>query len=421
MFSKIKQLLSPQNKDLRKRIYFTLIVLFIFKLGTAIIVPGVDKTKLNSDSMGFFGLINAMGGGALEKFSIFSLGVMPYITASIIIQLLEMDVVPYLAELSKQGQVGRNKLNMITRILGIILAFVQAYMLSFAYIDNGTVTDYMQFSLIITAGTAFLLWLGDQVTSKGVGNGISLIIMAGIIATLPTMFVDAFKSFVVTDTVQLLLLGIAKFLLLVAFYVAIVVGIVFVESAERRIPIQYSNSSTRNLGKQNYIPFKLNSAGVIPVIFASALVSIPGLLANFIKNDGFQIFVSKWLTLNSVTGVTLYILFIFVFGYFYTFFQLKPKELAENLQKNGGYIPGIRPGEETVNYISKILKRITIVGTTFLALLAALPIICANMPGIPSSVSIGGTGLLIVVGVALETFKQLESSLVTRQYTRGRK
>ena len=333
-----------------------------------------------------------------------------------------MDIVPYFSELSKQGQVGRNKLNMITRVLGIVLAFFQGYMLSFAYIENGSVTEYLQFSLIVTAGTAFLLWLGDQVTAKGVGNGISLIIMAGIIATLPSMFVDAYNSFIVTDaTTQVLMLGIAKFALFILIYVAIIVGVVFVETAERRIPIQYSNSSTRNLGKQNYIPFKLNSAGVIPVIFASALVSIPALLSGFIKNDGFVLFVSKYLTLNTTTGVILYILFIFVFGYFYTFFQLKPKELADNLQKNGGYIPGVRPGEETVNYVSKILKRITIVGTTFLAILAALPIICARISSLPSSVSIGGTGLLIVVGVALETFKQLESNLVTRKYTRGRK
>lgn len=421
MFAQVKQIFNPQNKDLRKRIVFTLVALFIFKLGTTIIVPGLDTSRLNTSNLGFMGLINAMGGGALEKFSIFSLGVMPYITASIIVQLLQMDIIPYFSELSKQGQVGRNKLNTITRVMGIVLAFIQGYMLSFAYVESGSVMDYMQFSVILTAGTAFLLWLGDQITTKGVGNGISLIIMAGIIATMPAMFMDAFNSFIVTDTVQLLVFGIFKFVLFVALYLAIIVGVVFVETAERRIPIQYANSSTRNLGKQSYIPFKLNSAGVIPVIFASALVSIPSLLATFIKNEGFQLFVSKWLTLNSLTGIILYIVFIFVFGYFYTFFQLKPKELAENLQKNGGYIPGVRPGEETVNYVTKILKRITIVGTTFLAILAALPIICSKISSLPSSVSIGGTGLLIVVGVALETYKQLESSLVTRKYTRGRK
>lgn len=421
MLTKVKEIFSPQNKDLRKRILFTLVALFIFKLGTTIIVPGLDKSQLNTSDMGFLGLINVIGGGALEKFSIFSLGVMPYITASIIIQLLQMDIIPYLSDLAKEGQTGRDKLNTITRVLGIILAFFQGYMLSFAYIENGTVANYLEFSVILTAGTAFLLWLGDQITTKGVGNGISLIIMAGIISTMPSMFVDAYNTFIITDTMQTLMLGMFKFALFVIVYLAIVIGVVFVETAERRIPIQYSNSSTKNLGRQNYIPFKLNSAGVIPVIFASALISIPSLIAGFIKNESFSIFVSKWLSLNNVTGILLYIAFIFVFGYFYTFFQSKPKELAENLQKNGGYIPGVRPGNETVVHVTKILKRITIVGTLFLVIIAALPIICSNIPGMPASVQLGGTGLLIVVGVALETYKQLESSLVTRKYTRGRK
>jgi len=190
MFATVKQIFNPKNKDLRKSILFTFVVLFIFKLGTAIIVPGIDKEALTGN-LGFLEIMNAMGGGAMEKFSIFALGVMPYITASIIIQLLSMDIIPYLSDLSKQGQVGRNKLNQITRVLGIILAFIQGYMYSFTYVQGGSPIDYMQFSLILTAGTAFLLWLGDQITAKGVGNGISLIIMAGIIATLPTMFVDA--------------------------------------------------------------------------------------------------------------------------------------------------------------------------------------------------------------------------------------
>ena len=210
MFAQVKQIFNPQNKDLRKRIVFTLVALFIFKLGTTIIVPGLDTSKLNTSNLGFMGLINAMGGGALEKFSIFSLGVMPYITASIIVQLLQMDIIPYFSELAKQGQVGRNKLNTITRVMGIVLAFIQGYMLSFAYVESGSVMDYMQFSVILTAGTAFLLWLGDQITTKGVGNGISLIIMAGIIATMPSMFMEAFNSFIVTDTVQLLVFGIFK-------------------------------------------------------------------------------------------------------------------------------------------------------------------------------------------------------------------
>ncbi len=420
MFATFKQIFNPKNKDLRKRILFTLLVLFIFKLGTTIIVPGVDTS--NFDNLGYFELLNIFGGGALEKFSILALGVMPYITASIIIQLLQMDMIPYLTELGKQGHTGRIKLNQITRVLGIILAFINGYVFSFAFLKNGTPMEYMQFSVVLTAGTAFLLWLGDQITSKGVGNGISLIIMAGIIASIPSMFVDAFNTFVHIGTLQETLLGIISFALYVIVYIGIIIGIVFIENAERRVPIQYANKSNAILGKQNYIPFKLNSAGVMPVIFASALMSVPSIIASFVKNDSFTIFVSKWLTMNTITGFVLYVIFIISFAYFYTFLELKPKEMAENLQKNGGFIPGVRPGEETVTYVSKILKKITTVGAFFLAVLAALPIIFGMIfTNLPSSVSLGGTGLLIVVGVALETYKQIESELVTRNYVKGRK
>ena len=420
MFATFKQIFNPKNKDLRKRILFTLLVLFIFKLGTTIIVPGVDTS--NFDNLGYFELLNIFGGGALEKFSILALGVMPYITASIIIQLLQMDIIPYLTELGKQGHTGRIKLNQITRVLGIILAFINGYVFSFAFLKNGTPMEYMQFSVVLTAGTAFLLWLGDQITSKGVGNGISLIIMAGIIASIPSMFVDAFNTLVHIGTLQETLLGIISFALYVIVYIGIIIGIVFIENAERRVPIQYANKSNAILGKQNYIPFKLNSAGVMPVIFASALMSVPSIIASFVKNDSFTIFVSKWLTMNTITGFVLYVIFIIAFAYFYTFLELKPKEMAENLQKNGGFIPGVRPGEETVTYVSKILKKITTVGALFLAVLAALPIIFGMIfTNLPSSVSLGGTGLLIVVGVALETYKQIESELVTLNYVKGRK
>ena len=420
MFATFKQIFNPKNKDLQKRILFTLLVLFIFKLGTTIIVPGVDTS--NFQNLGYFELLNVFGGGALEKFSILALGVMPYITASIVIQLLQMDIIPYLTELGKQGHTGRAKLNQITRVLGIILAFINGYVFSFAFLQNGTPIEYMQFATVLTAGTAFLLWLGDQITAKGVGNGISLIIMAGIIASIPSMFVDAFNALVKVGTTQETTLGIISFILYVLVYVGIIIGIVFIENAERRVPIQYANRSNAMLGKQNYIPFKLNSAGVMPVIFASALLSVPSILASFIKKDGFTIFVSKWLTMNTATGFMLYIILIIAFAYFYTFLQLKPKELAENLQKNGGFIPGVRPGDETVNYVSKILKRITVVGAIFLAILAALPILFGLIfTSLPSSVSVGGTGLLIVVGVALETYKQIESELVTRDYVKGRK
>ena len=423
MFARFKQLFNPKNKDLRKRILFTFVVLFIFKLGTTIVVPGIDKESLGTNNLGFLELINAMGGGALEQFSIFALGVMPYITASIVVQLLQMDIIPYFAELSKQGGTGRTKLNQITRYLGIALAFIQGYMYSFAFVKGGTPIEYMMFALILTAGTSLLLWLGDQITAKGIGNGISLIIMAGIIATMPNMFIQAWDGMIPDGaTTQQLAFGITKFVLFVIMYIAIILGVVFVETSERRIPIQYANKSTSSkLAKQNYIPFKLNSAGVIPVIFASAIISIPGMIASALKNDGFTLFVNKWLTMTTPTGFIIYGLCIFAFAYFYTFLQLKPKELAENLNQNGGFIPGVRPGDETVNYVSKVLKRITTVGALSLVIIAAIPIIFGAISSLPSSVRVGGTSLLIVVGVALETYKQLDSELITRSHTRGRR
>ena len=416
--STIKQIFSPKNRDLLKSIIFTLVALFIFKLGTSITVPGA---KIATNNLSFFEILNAMSGGAFEHASIFALSVTPYITAQIIIQLLSMDIVPYLADLSKQGGVGRRKLNQITRVVGIILAFVQGYMYSFAYISNGSAMDYMLYALILTAGTALLMWIGDQITIKGLGNGMSLIIMAGIIATMPSMFVDAYNGFVSGGTLQQTLFGITKFVLFVIMYLAIVIAVVFEQSAERRIPIQYANQSGAGIGgNKSYIPFKLNSASVIPVIFASAIVSVPGLIAQLLKNEQMTLFVQKWLSFQTGTGFVLYIVLIIAFTYFYTYLQLKPNELAENLQKNGGYIPGVHPGDDTVKYISKTLNRITLVGAICLAFIAGLPIVFGMFSNLPTSVSIGGTGLLIVVGVALETYRQVESQLISRNYTSSR-
>lgn len=421
MFAEFKQIFSPKNKDLRKRILFTFLALFIFKLGTTIIVPGIDADSLGTNSLGFLDLMNVMGGGALEKFSIFALGVAPYITASIIMQLLQADIIPYFSELSKQGGTGRAKLNKITRYLGIALAFIQGYIFSFAFVPNGTPVEYLTFALILTAGTSLLLWIGDQITAKGIGNGISLLIMAGIIATLPNMFYQAWTGLVDFTTTQTMLFGITKFAIFIIVYILIIVGVVYIECSERRIPIQYANKST-TVQSKNYIPFKLNSAGVMPVIFASIIVSIPNIIAAVTKNEQIKLFIDKYLSYySSITGFILYVVCIFVFAYFYTFFQLKPKELAEDINKNGGFIPGVRPGEETVDYISKVLKRITTIGALSLSILAAIPILCGFIPNLPSSIRLGGTSLLIVVGVALETYKQLSSELVTRNYTRGRR
>lgn len=419
MFKTMKQLFAPTNKDLRHRIYFTLVALMIFILGISIRVPGTNDLGNN---LGFLELLNTMGGGALKNFSIFALGVMPYITASIIMQLLQMDIIPYFTELSKQGPTGRQKLNQITRYVGIAFSFIEGYAFAFAFIGkSGDPIEYLYISTVLTAGTAFLLWLGDQITQKGIGNGTSLIIMAGIIATLPQMFATAFQSLVTFDTVQLTALGITKFILFVVVYFAIIIGMIYVQESERRVPIQYANKSTSAYGKagQSFMPIKVNTAGVIPVIFASSLISIPGIIARVINNETFSMIVSKYLTYQTPVGFIIYVLLIFAFAYFYTFIQVKPEEFAKNLQENGGYIPGVRPGEETKKYLSKILSRLTVLGAIFLVIIAGIPIIFSNFTSLPTTVSIGGTGLLIVVGVALETYKQLEGSLLARGYKRG--
>lgn len=419
MFKTIKQIFKKKNKDIRNKILFTLFILFIYKLGTSIRVPGTQNI---TQDLGFLELLNVMGGGSLKKFSIFALGVTPYISASIIVQLLQMDIVPYFSNLAKEGYTGRTKLNKITRYLGIALAFLQGLVMSFSFLGNGAQTiDYITTTLILTAGTCFLLWLGDQITRKGVGNGISILIMAGILISTPSMMVDAFGSFVVSGTTQEVALGITKFALFVLVYVAIIVGVVFIEKSERRLPIQYSNKTLSAYNKeQTYIPFKLNSAGVMPVIFASSLIAIPSLIASFIKKDSFSLFVNKYINYSEPVGFVLYVLLIILFTYLYTFMAgLRPKELSENLNKQGGYIPGVRPGNETKKYITSVLSRTTFLGAIFLVVIAGLPIIVSKLSTLPTSVTVGGTGLLIVVGVALETYNQVESSLEARRYERG--
>ena len=362
-----------------------------------------------------------MSGGSLKQMSIFSLGVMPYITATIITQLFEMDIIPYFVELKEQGATGRQKLNKINRYLGIIFAFIQGYIFTIAFI-GGDAMNIMKTALIFTAGTAFLLWLGDEITKKGIGNGVSLIIMAGIVNTLPRMFITAFNELVLADTFGTVL-GIILFSLFVIIYVAIIIGVIYMQMAERRIPIQYSNRTQSAYGaEKSFIPIKLNSASVLPVIYASAIVGIPSLIAEVIKNESFKTFVNNYIVYTSYTGFLLYMGLIFVFGYFVPLLQqLNPDEMAEDLDKSRSYIPGITPGEKTSEYLKYVVTRVSITGTIGLMLIAALPIIFSKVSNLSSTVTIGGTGLIIVVGVALETYKQLESSIVSRSYTGARK
>lgn len=423
MFNTVKQIFEPKNKDLQKRILFTLAILIVYKIGTYVIVPTSlgDEILKRLKELSFLELFDAVGGGSLSNFSIFALGVSPYISASIIIQILQMDIIPYFTELREQGEVGRRKINQITRYAGIVIAFIQAFAFSYSILGIKDPLEVARLSLILTAGTSFLLWLGDQVTSKGVGNGISLIIMAGIVTSLPSMFLHIFDTVMVYTSVQTTLFGIAKFLLFILVYLIIIVGVVFVQEAERKIPVQYANKSNSKYGNGQgaFLPFKLNSAGVMPVIFASILLTIPQMIAKFLDKpgSGFDEFVKKFLNYENPVGFVLYLILIFGFSYIYTFMQMKPKELSENLQKNGGFIPGIRPGNDTTEYIKKVLIRVTVIGALFLMVVAAIPILFGKISSFAdSNVTLGGTGLLIIVGVALEVYRQIESTLVSRNY-----
>lgn len=416
MFRTLKQLTSPTNKDLRQRIKFTLLVLLIYVIGVNVRVPG---TMDYSISLGFLERLSAMSGGSLRNFSIFALGVSPYISASIITQLLQMDIIPYFSELKNQGPVGRQKMNKITRYMGIAFAFIQGFAYSYMIIGKGQpASEYMYIALILTAGTAFLLWLGDQVTQKGLGNGISLFIMAGIIIDMPYTFGTTFNELVLNGSFEPWL-GALLFALFILIYIFIIIGVIFVQEAERKIQIQYANKTTIVSGNRSYMPVKINSAGVIPVIFASSLFAIPATIAQFVTNEGFINFVENYLNYTKPIGFIIYILLIYFFSYVYTFIQIKPEELAKNLNEAGGFIPGIRPGADTEKYITKVLSRLTFVGGLFIAIIAAIPIIFSLISGLESASAIAGTSLLIVVGVALETYKQLEGSLVSRNYKKG--
>ena len=417
MFATFKQIFRSSNKDLRIRIAFTLGALFIFALGNAITIPGMNVI---SGDIGFLELFNALSGGGLKQFSIFALGVMPYISASIIIQILQMDIIPYFKELKEMGEEGRRKIAKITRYAGLAIAFIQGFFYPMMFLGKSfPLIQCLRIALILTAGTAFLLWLGDEITNKGLGNGVSLLIMAGIVNTLPNMFKTAFTSLI--PGANNALVGWITFVVFVLLYLIIIVGIIWVENAERRIPIQYSNRSSGSYGgQQTFLPLKINSASVMPVIIASVIMGIPSILSYFIKNGKALAFINNYLSTSKPVGFAIFILLIIVFTYVYTFLTINPEELSKNLNKNGGYIPGIRPGKETKEYISKVLSRITFMGAIFIAVIAALPTIFTSVTGLSSTIKVGGTSILIAVGVLLETYKQLESSVASRNYNNRR-
>ena len=415
------KIFSKDAKDLRKRILFTICILGIYCLGTGItIIWATPWLSTLYGGLDFLGVFNLRSGGGFERFSIFGLGVTPYINASIVTQLLTMDIIPYFKELKEQGYVGRQKINRITRYLGIALAFVQAYVLTVFLLKVTDVSMILKITLIMTAGTSLLLWLGDQITNKGIGNGQSLLIMASIVLSLPSVFTGAYQAFIGAGTYASWV-GILFFIIYLIMYFLVIVGVVWISLAERKIRIQYANKTVSAYGaKESYLPLKINYAGVMPVIFASMLLTIPSIIVNIIGNQNAIDFVNNYIMYTSLSGFVIYIVLIIFFSYFYTFMAMNPEEMSKDLNKSGAYIPGVRPGVETTKYISTVVSRLTLVGSFFIALLAGAPILISNLTGLSQSVAIGGTGILIVVGVAIETYKQIESGLVSRKFAHRR-
>lgn len=424
MISSFKAIIK--NKDIRNRILFTLFAFLVYRLGSAITVPDVNTTDLVAglEDNSLFAMLNLLGGGGLEQFSIFALGVTPYITASIIIQLLSMDVIPPLSELAKSGAKGRKQLDKYTRYLAVIFGFVQSFSLVYGFsstytglIEGGaTMSKILYIATIFTAGTMFLVWIGDQISTKGIGNGISMVIMAGIVGRLPRQFSSAWTSLIGEDPTGQ---GIGLFIGYIVVYLIIIVFVTLINTAERRIPIQYTSSSI-SLSKQsksNYLPLKLNSASVIPVIFASSLMMAPLQIASFFASNKVTIVMTDWLGMRTWYSLVIYVLLILFFTFFYTKMQVNPEKIAENLGKSGAYIPSVRPGKETENYVNRVLSRLTTLGSVALALVAVLPHL---MPLIWSemntSMALGGTGMIIVVGVAIETVRQIQGLITQKSY-----
>lgn len=414
-----------KNKEIRIKILFTLAMLFIYRLGSGIPVPGVDATAISASIQdnSILGMMNLLGGGALQKLSVFALGVSPYITASIIIQLMSMDVIPALTEMAKSGQQGRMKMDKITRYLGVILSFVQAFTMVYAFdkssaiLQNSNFSTYLYVATVLTAGTMFLLWIGDRISAKGIGNGVSIIIFAGIVSNIPFTFVQVFNTLVDSSNNTAMFNGMLTFVMYLLMYLLIIGLVVFMQLAVRKIPIQYTSSSVqRGKNDMTFLPLKINSASVIPVIFAGAIMTAPLTIMSFFQPNDFTNALNNILSLQKPLGLCIYAVLIILFTFFYTNLQVDPEKIAENLGKSGTYIPGIRPGTETKEYLSKVLNRITVLGAMFLTFIALLPYLLPMFTSLPSSTSLGGTGIIIVVGVAMETMSQLKGQLTQKSY-----
>ncbi|QIB70673.1 preprotein translocase subunit SecY [Aminipila butyrica] len=407
--------------EIRRKMIFTLLMLVVFRVGSNIPVPGINREVLSQmfdGGTGLFGLFDLFSGGSFSNFTIFALSITPYITASIILQLLTI-AIPSLERLAKEGTEGKKKIAQYTRYLTVVLALIQAIGLSVGLFRKALIsTDIFSVAVIVltlSAGTAFLMWLGEQINENGVGNGISLIIFGGIIARVPTAIHTNWAKLIAGE------LHVVTVILFFVFAAVVVVGIIEIQQGQRRIPVQYAKRVVgRKMygGQSTHIPLKVNQAGVIPVIFSLSLLQFPLTVTYFAPNSGFSEFVTKWLSPQGDPGVWFYtvfdVLLIIFFTYFYTTVTFNPLEVANNMKANGGFIPGIRPGRPTVEYLNKVMTRITFVGALFLAVIATMPTLLSNFTAIDAR--FGGTSLLIAVGVGLDTMKQLENQMVMRNY-----
>ena len=402
--------------DLRRKIIYMLLLLLIYRLGTYIPVPFVDTAQLQSlvGEGGIFGLFDILSGGNFSNFTIFAMGITPYINASIIMNLLTF-AIPALENLSKEGEEGRKKIQQYTTYLTIALAVIQGLGLTLSWGDILTEKTFLTVFtvvLIITAGTTLLMYIGNLITENGIGNGISLIIFISIVSRIPSAISTMYEY------LQIGTINIIQLLLLIICIVAAVVGVVAITEGQRKIPVQYAKRIVGRKqygGQSTFIPLRINMAGVIPIIFATSITPFPATIANFFPSSGFAQWVSKYLAWGTWTTTILYVILILAFTYFYTAVTFSPYDIADNLKKQGGYIPGIRPGKPTSDYLTKIMNRLTLFGGIFLAAIAIIPIIAGNLLGV--SMQFGGTSLLIIVGVALDTVKQLESEMTMRQHS----
>jgi len=408
-----------KSQEVRRKILFTIAIIAVFRLIAHIPVPGVDTTAIKAylQNNVFFGFFDLFSGGGFQNFSIVTLGLGPYINASIIVQLLTM-MIPSLEELSKEGESGQEKINMYTKFLTVPMAFIQSYGIYFLLSKQRVINTLDPLGLVIllltfTAGSMLLVWLGDLVTEHGVGNGVSLLIFVSIISRLPASVVVA-----VTGIFNSNWYGTAVF---AALALLVIIGVVLVDEGTRNITLEYGRRGERSQKVTNYLPIKINQAGVIPIIFAVSIVSIPGLIGGpFMASDNFKLKVIGSFLTNYVHSGTLpynliYFLMVVAFTFFYTFIQFNPEKIADDVKKRGGFIPGVRPGSSTAEYLKKIVTRITLAGAMFLGLIAILPYIIQTLFAV-ESMAIGGSSLLIVVSVVLETVRQVESLMVTRSY-----